>query len=111
MKIERVVKILDLLLTPEGKHLVSKCYPLSKPIREWRKTPNEQPPVPFPTLYWLACPHLSSLISRLEFDGWIQKIEQEVKIDKEKVDLLREQSVEYAKQRWDLLLVITMTFK
>ncbi|MEJ5229577.1 MAG: DUF501 domain-containing protein [Pseudothermotoga sp.] len=31
---------------------------------------------PFPTLYWLSCPHLVKQISHLESQGWIRKFEE-----------------------------------
>ncbi|AEH51003.1 DUF501 domain-containing protein [Pseudothermotoga thermarum] len=36
---------------------------------------------PFPTLYWLTCPFLNKVISRLESKGMIKKLEQMVRND------------------------------
>lgn len=38
---------------------------------------------PFPTLFWLACPHLARGIDRLEADGWIGRLERRVAEDEE----------------------------
>ncbi len=34
---------------------------------------------PFPTLYWLTCPFLSKVIDGLEAEGWIKRLESELK--------------------------------
>lgn len=36
---------------------------------------------PFPTLYWLTCPHLRKEVARLEGKGWIRKFEELVQKD------------------------------
>lgn len=36
---------------------------------------------PFPTLYWLTCPHLRKEVSRLEEKGWIKRFEARVQED------------------------------
>ncbi len=36
---------------------------------------------PFPTLYWLTCPHLVKAIDRLEAEGWISRLEQKLAVD------------------------------
>lgn len=36
---------------------------------------------PFPTLYWLTCPHLRTAIDRLEADGWIGRLERRIASD------------------------------
>jgi hypothetical protein len=32
----------------------------------------------FPTLFWLTCPALNKMISRLEDEGWIQRLQEQV---------------------------------
>ncbi len=41
----------------------------------------EKDGVPFPTLYWLTCPHLRREVSRLESSGWISRFEKLVEED------------------------------
>ena len=36
---------------------------------------------PFPTLFWLACPHLVREVDRLEADGWIGRLERRMAED------------------------------
>ena len=36
---------------------------------------------PFPTLYWLTCPHLRKEVSKLESDGWIRKFQEMIQKD------------------------------
>ena len=38
---------------------------------------------PFPTLYWLTCPHLRRAVSALESAGWVARLEDEVRRDDE----------------------------
>ena len=59
---------------------------------------------PFPTLYWLTCPHVSRAISELEREGYArvfrERLEQE-----EKMNIWRECHDEYASERWNSLSV------
>ncbi len=36
---------------------------------------------PFPTLFWLTCPHLVKEVDRLEADGWIGRLERRIAED------------------------------
>jgi hypothetical protein len=36
---------------------------------------------PFPTLFWLTCPHLRHAVSALESDGWVARLEDAVRGD------------------------------
>ena len=58
---------------------------------------------PFPTLYWLTCPHLVRAIDRLEADGWIGRLERRLADD----DVLRRRMERahdrYVAERADLL--------
>jgi hypothetical protein len=36
---------------------------------------------PFPTLFWLTCPHLRRAVSALESDGWVSRLEDAVRGD------------------------------
>jgi hypothetical protein len=36
---------------------------------------------PFPTLFWLTCPHLRRAVSALESDGWVARLEDAVRGD------------------------------
>jgi hypothetical protein len=57
---------------------------------------------PFPTLYWLTCPHVSRAISELEREGYArifrERLEQE-----EKMKMWRACHDQYASERWKSL--------
>jgi hypothetical protein len=36
---------------------------------------------PFPTLFWLTCPHLCKGIDHLEADGWVKRLESQIASD------------------------------
>ena len=57
---------------PSGHVAVRRCYPL-----RW----DGDRPLPFPTLFWLACPHLTREMARLEHDGWVARVESRIEED------------------------------
>jgi len=54
---------------------------------------------PFPTLYWLTCPEAVKAVSRLESDGWIKRLDQEVELDPDLRAALRHSHEAYAADR------------
>ena len=46
------------------------------PIYWGRKHPQV-----FPTLYWLTCPALSRAVGRLETEGWVERLQQQMGAD------------------------------
>ena len=61
---------------PRGVHMIETrcCYGYPQVISV-RPLVDE---APFPTTFWLTCPHLKNEVDRLESDGWIQKVENEL---------------------------------
>jgi hypothetical protein len=57
---------------PAGHPLVLRCRPLRVVAGR---------PLPFPTLYWLACPEVARAIARLEHQGFIERLERELRDD------------------------------
>ena len=55
-------------LCPRGKPVVIESLP-------------EKSGKPFPTLYWLTCPHLRREVSRLEEKGLISEFEKRIEMD------------------------------
>ncbi|MCK8817002.1 DUF501 domain-containing protein [Natroniella sulfidigena] len=56
----------------------------------------------FPTTFWLTCPELNYRIGRLEGEGMVQKIQQEIKSNQKLATKLKQAHQNYAKQRIEL---------
>jgi hypothetical protein len=61
--------------------------------------------IPFPTLYWLSCPHVSRAISELEHRGYVRIFQQRLEDDEELGARWWECHEDYAAERWSLLSV------
>lgn len=75
---------------PAGHPQVIRVYPLV----------DEKP---FPTLFWLTCPELIAQISRLEHQGFIQRIELLIGEDEVFKTGYHLNHSEYANERWSEL--------
>ena len=92
--------------TLDGKEPVAfKTYPLQGGAKRRQRKADRGNSIssPFPTLYWLSCPEISSAIADLERRGFIQDFEKEIKIDEELRDRLRKCHEEYAAERWNTI--------
>ena len=58
---------------------------------------------PFPTLYWLTCPYLSTHIDRLESAGWIGRLEERLAVDDAFAERYRAAQASYVDRRRALL--------
>lgn len=58
---------------------------------------------PFPTMFWLSCPELGRVISRLEMGGLIQQLDDRLAKDDELAAALHSDHERYVAQRWQLL--------
>lgn len=58
---------------------------------------------PFPTLYWLTCPHVSKAISELERQGYVRTFQDRLGTNKELENEWWECHEEYANERWNIL--------
>ncbi|MEO2153793.1 MAG: DUF501 domain-containing protein [Aquificota bacterium] len=65
--------------TPKGNFLVVKICPFGFPVVI--KNPPLVKGQPFPTNFWLTCPHLIKEVSRLEERGFIKHFEEKLKYD------------------------------
>ncbi len=75
----------------------SKGFPVvieSRPVRDSK---------PFPTLFWLTCPHLRREVSRLEEAGWIKRFEEEIEKDGNFRERLFKAHVEVIRRRERLI--------
>jgi len=55
---------------------------------------------PFPTLYWLSCPELVKQISRLEHEGYIEKLEALIAADETMRERYFQNHRDYIEERW-----------
>jgi Protein of unknown function (DUF501) len=55
---------------------------------------------PFPTLYWLTCPHLSRAVGDLERQGFLQVVQDHIQRNQTLAARLMTCHYEYAKERW-----------
>lgn len=58
---------------------------------------------PFPTLYWLSCRDLCRAIGRIEDEGWVKQIEQELAEDTALRETYLAQQQRYVARRWQLM--------
>ncbi|ABQ47671.1 protein of unknown function DUF501 [Thermotoga petrophila RKU-1] len=58
---------------------------------------------PFPTLYWLTCPHLRREVSKLESEGFIKKLEDRIASDVAFREKMRKAHLEVIERRKRLL--------
>ncbi|GAB5364605.1 hypothetical protein AAMO2058_000984200 [Amorphochlora amoebiformis] len=58
---------------------------------------------PMPTLYWLCCPHYQYWISRLEGEGYIEKVNSLLENNESMAQAFHNNNKRYIDQRWDLL--------
>ena len=60
---------------------------------------------PFPTMYWLTCPHISKAISELERNGYVKIFEERIINNSELTNIWYNVHEEYANERWNLLTI------
>lgn len=64
-----------------------------------RNHPVDRGGRPFPTLFWLTCPHAVKAVARLESDGWIKRLDEQARADPELGRALSEAHRVYAGER------------
>jgi len=64
-----------------------------------RNRPLDAEGHPFPTTYWLTCPDAVAAVSRLESEGWIDRLEGDAEVSA----ALERVHAEYAEERGELL--------
>jgi hypothetical protein len=93
---------------PADSHaIVIKLYPLNNSLLFGEEKPenfeDRQLKLPFPTLYWLACPVTFSKIAQLEHDGWVPILNQRLLESEEALAIMKRAHELYAQERWDLV--------
>lgn len=77
-----------------GHPTVLRCYP-ARVVQERIE--------PFPTLYWLACPHYARELARLEHKGDIDRLQRAIAGDAALREAVHADHVAYREERWQLL--------
>lgn len=99
-----------------GRPIAIKSYPLLMQLDNTNNSDNEHTTnttiyspdncssiTPFPTLYWLTCPHVSKAISELERQGYVRTFQDRLGNNKELANEWWECHEEYANERWNIL--------
>ncbi|MCW8883759.1 MAG: DUF501 domain-containing protein [Motiliproteus sp.] len=69
-------------------------------VLRMRSLVDEQP---FPTLYWLCSRDLYKAIARLETDGWVKRLEEELAEDSDFRQRYQQSHQQYVGQRWHMM--------
>jgi hypothetical protein len=85
-----------------GRPISIQSYPLLVQILN-SKEENMRDYTPFPTLYWLTCPHVSRAISEIERNGYVRKFQLRLENDESLAKEWWQCHEEYATERWELL--------
>ena len=64
-----------------------------------RNAPLDPEGRPFPTLYWLTCPDAVRVVSGLESQGWIKRLDHHAEVTPQLRTALRRAHEEYARER------------
>ena len=92
-----------------GGPAVARLYPLRACI-DAKKPKQRATAEPFPTMFWLVCPEISARVSKLEDDGWVNKLQERLlKCDAARLELKRQHEA-YATERWSLLVDADVEF-
>lgn len=98
-----------------GRPIAIRSYPLLVQMVKNQSASNNFPEsmgtghhdncsvTPFPTVYWLSCPHVSKAISELERLGYMRSFQSRLEDNPELTALWHECHEEYALERWNLL--------
>ena len=84
-----------------GRPIAIKSYPLL--VQILNKEQDKYNHTPFPTLYWLTCPHVSRAISEIERNGYVKKFQSRLEDDASLAKEWWQCHEEYALERWQLL--------
>ncbi|KAL7499864.1 hypothetical protein ACHAWT_007884 [Skeletonema menzelii] len=84
-----------------GRPIAIQSYPLLAQIVN--KEQDKYNKTPFPTLYWLTCPHVSKAISEIERNGYVRKFQARLEDDASLAKKWWQCHEEYATERWGLL--------
>jgi len=86
------------------RRVVSRC-PFGRPAVT-EQSPFDENGAPFPTTYWLTCPHLVAAVSRLEAGGGVERWSARARSDTELASSLKDATSEQRRLRPELPLGI-----
>jgi hypothetical protein len=86
------------------RRVVSRC-PFGRPAVT-EQSPFDENGAPFPTTYWLTCPHLVAAVSRLEAAGGVERWSERARSDRELASSLKDATREQRRLRPELPLGI-----
>ena len=86
------------------RRVVARC-PFGRPAVT-EQSPYDENGAPFPTTYWLTCPHLVAAVSRLEAAGGVERWSERSRSDPELAASLKNATAEQRRLRSELPLGI-----
>ena len=86
------------------RRVVARC-PFGRPAVT-EQSPYDENGAPFPTTYWLTCPHLVAAVSRLEAAGGVERWSERARSDPELASSLKDATAEQRRLRPELPLGI-----
>ncbi len=86
------------------RRVVARC-PFGRPAVT-EQSPYDENGAPFPTTYWLTCPHLVAAVSRVEAAGGVEHWSERARSDPELASSLKNATAEQRRQRPELPLGI-----
>jgi uncharacterized protein len=86
------------------RRVISRC-PFGRPAVT-EQSPFDENGAPFPTTYWLTCPHLVAAVSRLEAVGGVERWSERARSDAELASSLKDATSEQRRLRPELPLGI-----
>jgi hypothetical protein len=98
---ERTVVERQLGRPPRAFRRVTVRCPFGRPAVT-EQSPYDESGRPFPTTFWLTCPHLVAAVSRLEAAGGVERWSARVRDDRELRDSLRAAESEQRRLRPEL---------
>jgi hypothetical protein len=98
---ERSVVARQLGRTPRAFRRVAVRCPFGRPAVT-EQMPYDDRGEPFPTTFWLSCPHLVAAVSRLEAAGGVERWSERVRSDPELARSLEEANAEQRRLRPEL---------
>jgi hypothetical protein len=102
---DRAVVERQLSRRPRAFRRVAVRCPFGRPAVT-EQSPYDENGAPFPTTFWLTCPHLVAAVSRLEAGGGVERWSERVRSDPELASSLAEATAEQRRLRPELSLGI-----
>jgi len=82
------------------RRIVARC-PFGRPAVT-EQSPYDENGNPFPTTFWLTCPHLVAAVSRLEADGGVERWSNRTRGERDLARSLRDATAEQLRLRPEL---------